>query len=74
MNLLEVMKNCVYLLISTILIYIIVSLWNDLLMKFRLNRKLKNEKTFAVSNTDELRKVFEQIEKEVKNHESDSRD
>ena len=74
MNLLEVMKNCVYLLISTILIYIIVSLWNDLLMKFRLNRKLKNSKTFAVSNTDELRKVFEQIEKEVKNHESDSRD
>ena len=74
MNLLVVMKNCVYLLISTILIYIIVSLWNDLLMKFRLNRKLKNEKTFAVSNTDELRKVFEQIEKEVKNHESDSRD
>lgn len=74
MNLLEVMKNCMYLLISTILIYIIVSLWNDLLMKFRLNRKLKNVKTFAVSNTDELRKVFEQIEKEVKNHESDSRD
>ena len=74
MNLLEVMKNCVYLLISTILIYIIVSLWNDLLMKFRLNRKLKNAKTFAVSNTDELRKSFEQIEKEVKNHESDSRD
>ena len=74
MSLLEVMKNCVYLLISTILIYIIVSLWNDLLMKFRLNRKLKNEKTFAVSNTDELRKVFEQIEKEMKNHESDSRD
>ena len=74
MNLLEVMKNCVYLLISTILIYIIVSLWNDLLMKFRLNRKFKNSKTFAVSNTDELRKVFEQIEKEVKNHESDSRD
>lgn len=70
MNLLEVMKNCVYLLISTILIYIIVSLWNDLLMKF----KLKNAKTFAVSNTDELRKAFEQIEKEVKNHESDSRD
>ena len=74
MNLLEVMKNCVYLLISTILIYIIVSLWNDLLMKFRFNRKLKNAKTFAASNTDELRKVFEQIEKEVKNHESDSRD
>lgn len=74
MNLLEVMKNCVYLLISTILIYIIVSLWNDLLMKFRLNRKLKNTKTFVVSNTDELRKAFEQIEKEVKNHESDSRD
>lgn len=74
MNLLEVMKNCVYLLISTILIYIIVSLWNDLLMKFRLNRKLKNAKTFSVSNTDELRKAFEQIEKEVKNHESDSRD
>ena len=74
MNLLEVMKNCLYLLISTILIYIIVSLWNDLLMKFRLNRKLKNAKTFAVINTDELRKVFEQIEKEVKNHESDSRD
>lgn len=70
MNLLEVMKNCVYLLISTILIYIIVSLWNDLLMKF----KLKNAKTFAVSNTDELRKAFEQIEKEAKNHESDSRD
>ena len=43
-------------------------------MKFRINRKLKNAKTFAVSNTDELRKVFEQIEKEVKNHESDSRD
>lgn len=74
MNLLEVMKNCVYLLISTILIYIIVSLWNDLLMKFRLNRKLKNAKTFEVSNTDELRKAFEQIEKEMKNHESDSRD
>jgi len=74
MNLLEVMKNCVYLLISTILIYIIVSLWNDLLMKFRLNRKLKSAKTFVVSNTDELRKAFEQIEKEVKNHESDSRD
>lgn len=74
MNLLEVMKNCMYLLISTILIYIIVSLWNDLLMKFRLNRKLKNAKTFAVSNTYELRKVFEQIEKEVKNHESDYRD
>jgi hypothetical protein len=43
-------------------------------MKFRLNRKLKSAKTFVVSNTDELRKAFEQIEKEVKNHESDSRD
>ena len=74
MNLLEVMKNCVYLLISTILIYIIVGLWGDLLMKFRFKRKLKNAKTFAVSNTDELKKAFEQIEQEVKKHESDSSD
>lgn len=67
MNLLEVTKNCVYLLISTVLIYIIVYLWMDLLMKFKIN-KMRNEfakvKFHRINSIDELKELISQMEEE----------
>lgn len=75
MNLLEVMKNCVYLLISTVLIYIIVYLWMDLLMKFKIN-KMRNEfakvRIHKINNIDELKDVISQIEEEENEDESNT--
>lgn len=76
MNLLEVMKNCVYLLISTVLIYIIVYLWMDLLMKFKIY-KMRNEfakvQFHRIDSIDELKQVLSQIEEE-NNDESNTSD
>lgn len=67
MNLLEVMKNCVHLLISTVLIYIIVYLWMDLLMKFKIN-KMRNEfakvEFHRIDSIDELKELISQMEEE----------
>jgi CHASE3 domain sensor protein len=77
MNLLEVMKNCVYLLISTVLIYIIVYLWMDLLMKFKIY-KMRN--VFAkvqfhrIDSIDELKQVLSQLQDEENNDESNTSD
>lgn len=77
MNLLEVMKNCVYLLISTVLIYIIVYLWMDLLMKFKIY-KMRNEFAKAqfhrINNIDELKQVLSQLQDEENNDESNTSD
>lgn len=77
MNLLEVMKNCVYLLISTVLIYIIVYLWMDLLMKFKIY-KMRNEfakvQFHRISNIDELKQVLSQLQEEENNDESNTSD
>ena len=77
MNLLEVTKNCVYLLISTVLIYIIVYLWMDLLMKFKIN-KMRNEfakvEFHRINSIDELKDVISQIEEEENEDESNTSD
>ena len=77
MNLLEVMKNCVYLLISTVLIYIIVYLWMDLLMKFKIY-KMRNEfakvKFHRINNIDELKQVLSQLQDEGNGDESNTSD
>lgn len=77
MNLLEVMKNCVYLLISTVLIYIIVYLWMDLLMKFKIN-KMRNEfakvQFHRIDSIDELKQVLSQLQDEENNDESNTSD
>lgn len=77
MNLLEVMKNCVYLLISTVLIYIIVYLWMDLLMKFKIY-KMRNEFTkvqfHRIDSIDELKQVLSQLQDEENNDESNTSD
>lgn len=77
MNLLEVMKNCVYLLISTVLIYIIVYLWMDLLMKFKIY-KMRNEfakvQFHRIDSIDELKQVLSQLQEEENNNESNTSD
>lgn len=77
MNLLEVMKNCVYLLISTVLIYIIVYLWMDLLMKFKIY-KMRNEfakvQFHRIDSIDELKQVLSQLQGEENNDESNTSD
>lgn len=77
MNLLEVMKNCVYLLISTVLIYIIVYLLMDLLMKFKIH-KMRNEfakvQFHRINNIDELKQVLSQLQDEENNDESNTSD
>lgn len=77
MNLLEVMKNCVYLLISTVLIYIIVYLWMDLLMKFKIY-KMRNEfakvQFHRIDSIDELKQVLSQLQDEESNDESNTGD
>lgn len=77
MNLLEVMKNCVYLLISTVLIYIIVYLWMDLLMKFKIY-KMRNEfakvQFHRINNIDESKQVLSQLQDEENNDESNTSD
>lgn len=77
MNLLEVMKNCVYLLISTVLIYIIVYLWMDLLMKFKIY-KMRNEfakiQFHRIDSIDELKQVLSQLQDEESNDESNTSD
>lgn len=77
MNLLEVMKNCVYLLISTVLIYIIVYLWMDLLMKFKIY-KMRNEfakvQFHRINNIDELKQVLSQLQDKENNDESNTSD
>jgi CHASE3 domain sensor protein len=77
MNLLEVMKNCVYLLISTVLIYIIVYLWMDLLMKFKIY-KMRNEfakvQFHRIDSIDELKQVLSQLQDEENNDESNTSD
>ena len=77
MNLLEVMKNCVYLLISTVLIYIIVYLWMDLLMKFKIY-KTRNEfakvQFHRIDSIDELKQVLSQLQDEENNDESNTSD
>ena len=69
MNLFEVLMNCLYLLGITILIYIIVNLWLDLWMKLRIKSAVSQARNYKVQNIDELRKVFEQVEKEVNERE-----
>lgn len=75
MSLLEVMKNCVYLLISTVLIYIIVYLWMDLLMKFKIN-KMRNEfakvRIHKINSIDESKDVISQIQEEENEDESNT--
>lgn len=77
MNLLEVMKNCVYLLISTVLIYIIVYLWMDLLMKFKIYR-MRNEfakvQFHRIDSIDELKQVLSQLQDEENEDESNTSD
>lgn len=77
MNLLEVMKNCVYLLISTVLIYIIVYLWMDLLMKFKIY-KMRNEfakvQFHRIDSIDELKQVLSQLQEEENDDESNTSD
>lgn len=77
MNLLEVMKNCVYLLISTVPIYIIVYLWMDLLMKFKIY-KMRNEfakvQFHRIDSIDELKQVLSQLQDEENNDESNTSD
>lgn len=77
MNLLEVMKNCVYLLISTVLIYIIVYLWMDLLMKFKIY-KMRNEfakvQFHRIDSIDELKQVLSQLQDEENDDESNTSD
>ena len=77
MNLLEVMKNCVHLLISTVLIYIIVYLWMDLLMKFKIY-KMRNEfakvQFHRIDSIDELKQVLSQLQDEENNDESNTSD
>lgn len=77
MNLLEVTKNCAYLLISTVLIYIIVYLWMDLLMKFKIN-KMRNEfakvQFHRIDSIDELKQVLSQLQDEENNDESNTSD
>lgn len=77
MNLLEVMKNCVYLLISTVLIYIIVYLWMDLLMKFKIY-KMRNEFTkvqfHRIDSIDELKQVLSQLQDKENEDESNTSD
>lgn len=77
MNLLEVMKNCVYLLISTVLIYIIVYLWMDLLMKFKIY-KMRNEfakvQFHRIDSIDELKRVLSQLQDEENDDESNTSD
>lgn len=77
MNLLEVMKNCVYLLISTVLIYIIVYLWMDLLMKFKIY-KMRNEfakvQFHRIDSIDELKQVLSQLQDEENEDESNTSD
>jgi CHASE3 domain sensor protein len=77
MSLLEVMKNCVYLLISTVLIYIIVYLWMDLLMKFKIY-KMRNEfakvQFHRIDSIDELKQVLSQLQDEENNDESNTSD
>jgi CHASE3 domain sensor protein len=77
MSLLEVMKNCVYLLISTALIYIIVYLWMDLLMKFKIY-KMRNEfakvQFHRIDSIDELKQVLSQLQDEENNDESNTSD
>ena len=77
MSLLEVMKNCVYLLISTVLIYIIVYLWMDLLMKFKIY-KMRNEfakvQFHRIDSIDELKQVLSQLQDEENNDESSTSD
>lgn len=77
MNLLEVTKNCVYLLISTVLIYIIVYLWMDLLMKFKIH-KMRNEfakvQFHRIDSIDELKQVLSQLQDEENEDESNTSD
>lgn len=77
MNLLEVMKNCVYLLISTVLIYIIVYLWMDLLMKFKIY-KMRNEfakvQFHRIDSIDELKQGLSQLQDEENSDESNTSD
>lgn len=77
MNLLEVMKNCVYLLISTVLIYIIAYLWMDLLMKFKIY-KMRNEfakvQFHRIDSIDELKQVLSQLQDEENDDESNTSD
>lgn len=77
MNLLEVTKNCVYLLISTVLIYIIVYLWMDLLMKFKIY-KMRNEfakvQFHRIDSIDELKQVLSQLQDEENDDESNTSD
>ena len=77
MNLLEVMKNCVYLLISTVLIYIIVYLWMDLLMKFKIY-KMRSEfakvQFHRIDSIDELKQVLSQLQDEENDDESNTSD
>lgn len=77
MNLLEVTKNCVYLLISTVLIYIIVYLWMDLLMKIKIY-KMRNEfakvQFHRIDSIDELKQVLSQLQDEENNDESNTSD
>lgn len=77
MNLLEVTKNCALLLISTVLIYIIVYLWMDLLMKFKIN-KMRNEfakvQFHRIDSIDELKQVLSQLQDEENNDESNTSD
>ena len=77
MNLLEVMKNCAYLLISTVLIYIIVYLWMDLLMKFKIY-KMRNEfakvQFHRIDSIDELKQVLSQLQDEENEDESNTSD
>lgn len=77
MNLLEVMKNCVYLLISTVLIYIIVYLWMDLLMKFKIYKmrnKFAKVQFHRIDSIDELKQVLSQLQDEENNDESNTSD
>lgn len=63
MNLLEVTKNCAYLLLSTVLISIIVRLWMDLFTEFK-KRKFRNVKVYQINGVEQYKIQSEENEDE----------
>lgn len=70
MNLLEVTKNCAYLLLSTVLISIIVRLWMDLFTEFK-KRKFRNVKVYRIDGVEQLKQLLYKIQSEDNDNESD---
>lgn len=77
MNLLEVTKNCAYLLLSTalitVLISIIVRLWMDLFTEFK-KRKFRNVKVYRIDGVEQLKQLLYKIQSEDNDNESDISD